>query len=869
MIGKIISHYEILEKLGEGGMGVVYRAHDTKLDRTVALKFLPPHLTATDEDKQRFIREAKAAAALNHPHICTIHSVEEYAGTQFIVMEYVDGSTLREKLQTKNTKLETIINYAIQIAEALQQAHKKDVVHRDIKPENIMVTEDNRIKVMDFGLAKLKGVENLTKSRSTVGTLGYMSPEQIEGGEVDHRSDIFSFGVVLYEMLTGQKPFRGEHEAAMVYSIVNEDPKPVQTYLPDAPPELIHILYRALEKDLADRYQSIDDMLIDLKRLKKGSGERPVSGIRNSRGISTEYRPPQRSLKPGIYAVPVLLVLLIGLYFFLPERSTAPEFDGSIAVLPFQNLSADPAHAYFAGGLHDELLTQLAMVEALSVRGRTSVMGYAGTTKSIRDIARELNVAALVEGSVQVVGERLRVNVQLINAATDEHLWAERYDRTLDDAFEIQSDVAQRIVAAVGMALGSAERELIASVPTANPEAYRLYLQGLDYYRRPGYDRRNWDISQELFERAIALDPEFALAYAELSEVHGRMHWFRYDTSPERVEKQRETAETALRLAPERPEARMAMGTWHYWGRRDYTAALAEYEIALRGMPNDTRLREMIGYVNRRLGNWDEVYRAFEKSIELDPRNAQSFLDLGGFTFRLTRRYAEAVKAWEQALSLAPDLHDAAVRIGETYARWTGDLDPLRVALKEAPADHFLSERLELLLWERQPDSLLAYLETIPVVVLEGQVFYFPTSLYAAWAHQLRGDQTAANLAFDSARALIDSVTVELPDDWRVRAARGLVYAGLGNRDEARREADWLKQSVIYREDANWWGYLGRYRAWILSHTGEIEAALDEIEQLLARPSPVSIDTLRLDPRWDPIREHPRFQELLEKYAEL
>jgi eukaryotic-like serine/threonine-protein kinase len=869
MIGQIISHYEILEKLGEGGMGVVYKAHDTKLDRTVALKFLPQKLTATDEDKQRFIRGAKAAAALNHPHICTIYSVEEHDGQQFISMEYIDGVMLRQKLETKNTKPETAIVYAIQIAEALQQAHKKDVVHRDIKPENIMVTEDDRIKVMDFGLAKLKGVENLTKSRSTVGTLGYMSPEQIEGSEVDHRSDIFSFGVVFYEMLTGRKPFRGEHEAAMVYSIVNEDPQPVQNYLPEAPPELVHILHRSLEKDPADRYQSIDDMLIDLKRLKKGSGQRPVSGIRDSRRTSSEYRLPQRILKPGIYAVPVILVLLIGLYFFLPERSAAPEFDGTIAVLPFQNLSADPAHAYFAGGLHDELLTQLAMVEALSVRGRTSVMGYAGTTKSIRDIARELNVAALVEGSVQVVGERLRVNVQLINAATDEHLWAERYDRTLDDAFEIQSDVAQRIVAAVGMALGSAERELIASVPTANPEAYRLFLQGLDYYRRPGFDRRNWEIAQELFERAIALDPGFALAYAELSEVHGRMHWLRYDTSPERVEKQRETAETALRLAPERPEVRMAMGTWHYWGRRDYAAALAEYEIALRGLPNDNRLREMIGHVHRRLGNWDEVYRAFEKSIELDPRNAQSFNDLGGSTFWLTRRYADAVRAYEQALSLAPDLHNATVGIGYTYAVWMGDLDPLRAALKQAPADHWLSQRLELLIWERQPDSLLAYLEAIPAKVLEDQLSFLPTSLYAAWAHKLSGDQTAANLAFDSARVLIDSVSVELPDDWRVRAARGLVYAGLGNRDEALREADWLKQSVIYREDANWWGWLAQLRAWILAYAGDIEEALDEVEQLLARPSRVSLHTLRLDPRWDPIREHPRFQELLEKYAEL
>jgi TolB-like protein len=271
---------------------------------------------------------------------------------------------------------------------------------------------------------------------------------------------------------------------------------------------------------------------------------------------------------------------------------SAPVIDGppaepayqrtALAVLPFQNLSVDPQHAYFAGGLHDELLTQLAKVAALSLRGRTSVMGYASATKPIRQIAEELRVGTLVVGSVQVVDGQLRVSVQLIDAATDEHIWAETYDRTLDHAFAIQSDVAQRVVVAVGATLGSAERHALAQAPTADAEAYRLYLQGREYRQRPGWVRQNWEIAQQLFERALELDSEFALAYAALSEVHGRMHWFRYDTSPERVARQRETAETALRLAPEAPEARMAMGLWHYWGRRDYADALRELDVALQ-----------------------------------------------------------------------------------------------------------------------------------------------------------------------------------------------------------------------------------------------------------------------------------------------
>jgi len=508
------------------------------------------------------------------------------------------------------------------------------------------------------------------------------------------------------------------------------------------------------------------------------------------------------------------------------------------------------------------------------VISRTSVMGYAGKNTPLRQIATELGVGSVVEGSVQVVGGRLRVNVQLIDAATDAHLWAERYDRTLEDAFAVQSDVAQRIVAAVGAALSSTEQQGLATAPTANAEAYRLYLQGREYWTRPGYLRQNMEIAQQLYERALALDPGFALAHAAVSEVLGVVYWNRYDPSPARAARQREESEVALRLAPDLPQAHVAMGLAHYWGRRDYRRALEEFAIALEGLPNDAWLWSSIGYVHRRLGNWNEVVAAFERATQLDPRDANLFFDLGGETYLFLHRYAEAVRAYDRALSLAPDLHTAAARIGWTYLLWRGQLDTLRAVLSRLPRDADLgflgtraAQQVRLLHWERQADSLLQVLMLARVGVFEGQGFFLPTSLYAAWAHQLRGDGPAARAAFDSARVLLDSVMRDRPDDWRVHAARGLALAGLGRRDEALGEARWLQQSLVFREDALGGPEVAEDRARILAQAGDVDAALDEIERLLARPSWLGVHTLRLDPRWDPIRGHPRFRTLLARYA--
>ena len=558
-----------------------------------------------------------------------------------------------------------------------------------------------------------------------------------------------------------------------------------------------------------------------------------------------------------------------------------------IAVLPFQNLSAEGPHAYFAGGLHDELLTQLAKVAALKVISRTSVMGYQGTSKPLKQIANELGVGSVVEGSVQVAGERLRVTVQLIDAATDEHLWAERYDRTLDDAFAIQSEVAQKIVTAVGAALTRAEQGSLTAAPTANAEAYRLYLQGREYWTRPGSLRQNTETAQQLYERALGLDPNFALAHAALSLVHGRMFWWRYDPSAERAAHQREEAEAALRLAPGLPQAHFAMGLVHFWGRRDFRRTLDEFAIALKGLPNDAELWQQIAAVHRSLGNWNEVITAFEKATQLSPRDADLF-DEFGVTYTFLHRYTEAVRAYDRALSLAPDLHVAAVRRGRAYFRLQGQIDTLRAVLNRLPRYAELgtlgsvaAQRAELLLRERNPDGLLQMPQIARVkkeLLLRFALVYrsegdpveaarepFDHGKQLERAERLAQERVGS--AFDSALVRLDSALRELPDNPRVHTARGLALAGLGRRDEALREARWLRQSVMYREDAFDGPLLAEDRARILAQAGDADAALDEIERLLAGPSSLSVYTLRLDPRWDPIRDHPRFKALLAKYG--
>ena len=467
MVGKTILHYKIIEELGRGGMGVVYKTEDTKLKRHVAIKFLPKHIAADSEERERFKIEAQAAAALNHPNIATIHAIEEFDDEMFIVMEYIDGQELKNIIKSEIPNPKSAIDYATQIAEGLRAAHEKDIVHRDIKSSNLMITKEGKVKIMDFGLAKVRGSAQITKAGTTLGTIAYMCPEQARGENVDQRSDIWSFGVVLYEILTGQQPFKGDYEQAIIYSIFNEEPPPIK----DIPAALEAMVMKMLAKDPAQRYQRMEEV------------------IQNFRNLETQK-----------------------------EKDTSKATENSIAVLPFGNISPDRDADYFADGLAEELIVNLTKIKDLRVIPRTTSIRYKDSEKDIKNIGKELGAAYVMTGSVRKFQDNLRISVQLIDALNDSQQWAETYKGKLEDVFDIQENVSKQVVDALKIQLSPSQEKELEKRATVNPEAFDLYLRAKGFLYK--LTKKDVKISIDLFQKAIQVDPHYASAYAGLSEAY-------------------------------------------------------------------------------------------------------------------------------------------------------------------------------------------------------------------------------------------------------------------------------------------------------------------------------------------------------------
>jgi eukaryotic-like serine/threonine-protein kinase len=632
MTGVTVSHYKILEKLGEGGMGIVYKAHDIKLDRTVALKFLPPHLTQSEEDKQRFIREAKAAAALNHPHICTIYSVEEHDDTQFISMEYIDGVTLREKLEignlksetpaTDNRQLTTIIDYALQIAEALAEAHEKGIVHRDIKPENIMVDSKNRIKVMDFGLARIAGSLNLTQTGGTVGTILYMSPEQVRGELVDHRTDIWSLGVVMYEMLTGTLPFKGEYEHAVSYRILNEDPGHNPELLSQVGSDYRTVLLKFLEKEPNNRYQSSAEVLTVLQKLRVKSSP--------SSGTAGDSEPPTQR----------------------------------IAVLPVVNISPEIQDEYFADGMTEEIISMLSKIGDLRVIARTTSMQYKNTVKSIGEIGKQLKVDSLLEGSVRKSNDNIRISIQLIDAKTETTIWSDSYDRTLQDIFAIQRDIAHRVAEALKIKLLPGEETQIEKDRTDNIDSYTLYLKGKFHWNKFMYE----DIlkSIDYYERAIELDPKFALGYSGLANSYSVLG-LDFDYPGKTFEKSRAAAQHAIEMDPLLPEALVSLGVVMFFYDRDYVNAEQKFRRAIELNQSYAEAHELYAYFLSAMGRHAEAFNEIQYAINLDPLSLIINKDLGSYYY-WARQYEKAIDQFHKTIEMEPRFFVTYGELGWAYS---------------------------------------------------------------------------------------------------------------------------------------------------------------------------------------------------------
>ncbi len=663
MVGKTISHYRILEEVGKGGMGVVYKAEDTKLRRVVALKFLPQHLNLNDTEQARFLQEAQAAATMNHPNVCTVYDIIDESGQQCIVMEYIDGTTLKERMPAKS--VQEALAYAVQIGDALKEAHAKGIVHRDIKSENIMVDRKNQIKVMDFGLAKLRGAMKLTRTSSTVGTLGYMAPEQLQGGEVDTRSDIFSFGVVLYELLTGRMPFHGEHEAAIMYSIVNEEPRALQSLRTEISPELERIVRRALEKDPEDRYQHVDDMVSELRRLQKQTTrvvrpDQPQPASREER--AKPARAPVRWKKPLWLGLAAAVLVAAALWYFLPGRSD--QTITSMAVLPFVNTGGDPSNEYLSDGFTEGLINSLSRLPGMKMMSSSSVFRYKGKEIDPRAVGNELHVGAVLLGKILQNNDALTVSVELVDTKDNSHLWGEQYTRSLSDLASLQGIITRDLSNQLNIALSGEQQHLITQRMTENSEAYQLYLKGRFYWFKR--TREGLTKAVDYFNQAIEKDPSFARAYAGLADSYVVMGGYSFMPPKESEEKSRAAARRALEIDDRLAEAHTTLAVLYENYDWDWKNSEREYLRALELDPNYATARQWYGEFLGSTGRPEAALAELQKSIELDPLVPIHYLSTYTVLLPL-HRYKDAVQFVQKALEIDPNFPRAHSALGWIY----------------------------------------------------------------------------------------------------------------------------------------------------------------------------------------------------------
>jgi serine/threonine-protein kinase len=666
MIGRKFSQYQVVAKLGEGGMGEVYVAEDRNLKRRVALKVLPPGMAEHPDRLRRFQREAEAVAALNHPNIVTIHTIEDIDNKKFLIMELVEGRSLDRELPPDGLPLPAILDIAAQITDALAAAHDKGIVHRDLKPANIMVGPDGRVKVLDFGLAKFTDPGpapvgdidrtataapkiDLTREGAIVGTAPYMSPEQLQGLTIDQRTDIFALGIVLYEMATGRRPFQGKTAVELAAGIMRDTPPSLGDLRGDIPPGLEDIIETCLAKDPKERYQSAADIRSDLEALRSGTG----SG--NARRPVTQRRHRTRF---GVVAAAVVLAAL-GVWWLRGDRTPPqpvaegePAGQEKIAVLPFAILGAEGDTRAFADGVHDDLLTTLAGIAELKVISRTSVMRYRDTTLGMPRIGRELGASHLLEGSIQQSGGKVRINVQLIEAATDEHLWAEKYDRelTVANLFDIQSEIAQTIAGALSVTMSTRERERIRRSPTDDLEAFYAYNRGRQLFIRSTFESLRAAVPE--FERALEIDPDYLLANIALAQTHAMLATTGAVTRDEMLQEGRPWIDRAIALDPDNPYALAVLaGYQRAAGESD---AQATFDRALALGPNIVEVLDIYAGHLRSRGRYAEAIPVIENALDLDPLSTSLHHDLGRSLIALGR-FDEAMDAFRRISQIDPD----------------------------------------------------------------------------------------------------------------------------------------------------------------------------------------------------------------------
>jgi serine/threonine protein kinase/TolB-like protein/Flp pilus assembly protein TadD len=923
----------LLHKPSPGTLG---ETGTTAIDFIYALKFLPEKLADDPQALERFRREAQAASALNHPNICTIHDIGEHEGQPYLVMELLEGQTLKHVITEEPLAGERITELAIQIVDALDVAHSAGIVHRDVKPANLFITARGYAKILDFGLAKLTegqadsrsevptapGLdESLTSPGATVGTVAYMSPEQVRGEELDARTDLFSFGVVLYEMATGKAPFAGTTSGVVFSEILGGSYIAPARLNPALDDELERVIVKLLEKDRDIRYQTARDLLADLKRLRRDTGSdhsvataeplppsgampmapapQPAASPISSGSVSAVSSPSTGSVvvveKGGgkapwwVAGIAVVgLILLAALWILrprqqavetptavVPETVTAPASAARkmIVVLPFQNMG-NAEDEYFAAGMTEEITSRLAAVSGLGVIARNSAAQYAGGEIPISQIGDELGVDYVLSGTVRwasdaVGASRVRITPQLIGVADNIQLWSSTYDRVIDDIFEVQSDIAGQVIGQLDIALLGTERQKLEVQPTDNLEAYQLYLKGLDYLRQPDLTDRQFRVSTDMFQRAVELDPDFALAHAHLSLGHSRSYWFDVDTSDKRMMQARAAADRALRLDPKLGEGHLALGYVHYYGARDYEKALEEFRQAERLSPGNVDVPAAMGYIYRRQGKFEEAAASFMKALELDPRNGAMADEVAQANTYL-RRHNEVDRYYDRSIALIPDQIAAYAGKAANVWRWTGDADAARVNLERMPEHQSTSAVWAWYLSEialGDFESILRRLEAAPFEFFDtSTIAVYPKSMAKGWAYELMGEPEKSVAAYREALPHLERYVQDQPDAAFAHSGLALVLSGMGRYEEAVQEAERAAELLPLAKDAIYGPYIVQQGAVVHMRAGDYDAAIDRVETLMSIPYTTTSTVLRLHPMWAPLRDHPRFKALLKKY---
>ncbi len=882
LVGRTFGHYKISKRIGSGGMGEVYLATDMTAGRKAALKLLPMRFTGDAERLKRFQQEAHAVVGLNHPNILTVYEIGEDHSTHYIASELIEGETLRQRLIRGRIELGEAIDVAIQVANAVAAAHERGIIHRDIKPENIMLRPDGYVKVLDFGIAKLAesafaeatpdGAGSMTLAEtnlgSILGTARYMSPEQARGGHIDKSTDIWNLGIVLYEMVTGHAPFTGDTPQDVMSSILEKEPPPLKRSVAHAPAELQQIIGKALRKDREQRYQGAHellDALKDFRRRLEAESERAAVPL-----WLRWARSPA-----GLVIVLTIAALAVALPFFRHRNlPTSLPLEKSIAVLPFENLSKDEANAFFAGGVQDEILTDLAKVADLKVISRTSVMKYkSGLERNLRDIAKTMGVSHVVEGSVQRAGGRIRVNVQLIDARNDAHVWAEHYDRDVSDIFAIQSDIAERIADQLRAKLSGAEKAAVAERPTADLVAYAYYTKAkeMDMLTNWEGDEKNLNQKVELLEKAIQRDPNFALAYCALAKTQIDLSSIVGEPdNRKRLELAKKAAQAALRVRPDLGEAHLELARYYFYAglfTNDYDRARDELAIVRRKLPNNAEALTIEARIGRHENRWDASLANLQKASELDPRNSDIAFYLGQIYFEM-RRYSE----WEQLLtkraaasgeldSLAVQDHLAQIKLAQ------GDPVAAQSLLEKVPLDYspgfwVWRTRFAAALYLRDYDAANRVIAATPAKYAD-DAFGEQT---ASWAEgqvaRARGDKQKALAAFAAARKKMEERLADIPKDAVYFPGIATLDAGLGRKEEAIREAQHAVELLpITKDSLNGPGNIA-ILALVYAWTGERDRAIEQLEIVAKIPAGPTYGDLRFNPCWDSLRGDPRFDKI-------